>query len=281
MADFPCKTEQIHWTATPGKRYKCLECPDCPAGSQPSVPCGSSVAYGTPVHCISCQLGKTYSDKYGKEACKACTVCSEGKVVKKNCTLFSNSDCDDKCAHGFYSAPFIFSCFPCTQCCNDSKDEIVEECESYGKKCKVRSAPCTNPVPPMAFQTTTDSQTPSTVSQITHPEREITTGTFSVPPSWPANNHKADEGRAIDSEESKTGESRALVILAIVGAALAILGLIVFIVRLFTNDTCRNPCYKNSNPADVYGMVPFQLNRSVSASQAQLNPDGESLFKLH
>jgi len=208
-------------------------------------------------------------------------VCSAGKVVKKNCTLFSNSDCDDKCAHGFYSAPFIFGCFPCTQCCNDSKDEIVEECESYGKKCKVRSAPCTNPVPPTAFQTTTDSQTPSTLSQITHPEREITTGTFSVPPSWPANNHEADEGRAIDSKESKTGESRALVILAIVGAALAILGLIVFIVRLFTNDTCRYPCYKNSNPADVYGMVPFQLNRSVSASQAQLNPDGESLFKLH
>ena len=163
-ADFPCKTEQIHWVATSGKRYECLECPNCTTGSQPSVPCGSSVAYGTPVHCISCQLGKTYSNKYGKEPCKACTVCSQGKAIKKNCTLFSNSECDDKCAHGFYSEPFTFSCFPCTQCCNDSKDEMVEECANYGKKCKVRLASCSN-VP------TTASQSEKTFIKTTQPGR--------------------------------------------------------------------------------------------------------------
>ena len=116
------------------------------------------------------------------------------------------------------------------------------------------------------------SQTPTAVSQITHPEREITKGTFSVPPSWPVNNRKADGGKAIDSRETNTGESRALVILAIVGAALAIN---IFIARLFTYDTCRYPCQKNSNHADVYDMVPFQIKRPVSTSQAQLNPDGE------
>lgn len=143
-ADFQCKTQQIHWIGSPGRRYKCLECPDCPAVLQPSVPCGSSVAFGTSIHCVPCQLGNTYSDKYGKTQCEACTVCSKGKAIKKNCTLFSNAESDDKCASGFYPVPFIFDCFPCAKCCGDGKDEMALECANYENKCKVRSTPCTN-----------------------------------------------------------------------------------------------------------------------------------------
>ena len=43
------------------------------------MPCGTSVKYGTPVHCVSCQPGKTYSGKYDKAQCMACTICSTGK----------------------------------------------------------------------------------------------------------------------------------------------------------------------------------------------------------
>ena len=229
-ADFPCKTEQIHWVATSGKQYECLECPNCTTGLQPSVPCGSSVAYGTPVHCISCQLGKTYSNKYGKEPCKACTVCSQGKAIKKNCTLFSNSECDDKCTHGFYSEPFTFSCFPCTQCCNDSKDEMVEECANYGKKCKVRLASCSN-VP------TTASQSEKTSIKTTQPGRmQIDMRTLlvphltkplisSVPPSLPGNNRQVIGGKQIEPGENNS-ESKTLMILVTTGAVIAILAML-------------------------------------------------------
>jgi len=273
MADFPCKTEQIHWIATSEKRYKCLECPDCPAGSQPSVPCGSSVAYRTPVHCISCQLGKTYSDKYGKEACKACTVCSQGKAIKKNCTLFSNSECDDKCAHGFYSEPFIFDCFRCARCCNDSKDEIAKGCANYGKKCKVRSTPCSN-VPTMASQTTVDSQTTSI--KTTQPGRmQIKTRTLlsphltvqptsSVPSSLPGNNRQVIGGKATDSGENNRENNTPFIVATAcaVTATLAILGLI-------TSIVCRRQSNHGIN--NIGGNEPDQLNRVASTSQEQLN----------
>ena len=111
---------------------------------QSSVPCGSSVAFGTSIHCVPYQLGKTYSDKCGKMQCEAYTVCSKGKAIKRNCTLFSNAKCDDKCASGFYPEPFIFDCFPCAKCCGDGMDEIALECQNYENKCKVRLTPCTN-----------------------------------------------------------------------------------------------------------------------------------------
>ena len=112
-------------------------------GSEISVPCGTSVKYGTPIHCVSCQLGKTYSEKYDKAQCKACTVCSTGKALVKNCTLVSNTRCSTECQKGFYSFPFSFACWPCSDCCHDGKDELPKECSgNYLKKCKMRSSPC-------------------------------------------------------------------------------------------------------------------------------------------
>jgi len=43
-----------------------------------------------------------------------------------------------------FTVPFVFGCFRCTQCCGDGKDEIAKECANFEKKCKVRSAPCSN-----------------------------------------------------------------------------------------------------------------------------------------
>ena len=112
-------------------------------GSEISVPCGTSVKYGTPIHCVSCQLGKTYSEEYDKAQCKACTICSTGKALVKNCTLVSNTRCSTECQKGFYSFPFSFACWPCSNCCHDGKDELPKECSgNYLKKCKMRSSPC-------------------------------------------------------------------------------------------------------------------------------------------
>ena len=139
-----CKTpEQIRWVQAAGNtRYKCLDCPDCPAGSEPSVPCGSSVPYGTPVHCVSCKLGETYSNNYGKHQCESCTVCSEGRAIKTNCTLFVNTKCDDKCTDGYYPVAFIFQCLRCAECCGNENDELASECANGPKKCKTRSLSC-------------------------------------------------------------------------------------------------------------------------------------------
>ena len=137
-----CKPDQIVWKSN--TRYKCLECRECPEGTQPSVPCGSSVKYGTPVHCVQCDLGRTYSKSHGKSQCRSCTVCSEGKAVKKNCTLSANTECGDGCIEGYYYERPIFKCFRCAKCCGDEHDENATDCASGENKCKIRSTakPC-------------------------------------------------------------------------------------------------------------------------------------------
>ena len=53
-----------------------------------------------------------------------------------------NTECDDKCGHEFYTAHLISGCLPCTQCCDDEKDELTKECMNSNKKCKMRFTPC-------------------------------------------------------------------------------------------------------------------------------------------
>ena len=168
-AEKSCKPDQIVWKSD--TRYKCLECPDCPAGFQPSVSCGSSVEYGTPVHCVKCALG-TYSNIYGKIQCHSCTVCSEGKAIKNNCSLFANTECDDKCIDGYYHEALISDCFRCAECCGDEHDEKAMDCAGGKKKCKIRSTgkPCkrkesTTGGTTMTTTTTSDNKLSSTTSQ--------------------------------------------------------------------------------------------------------------------
>ena len=304
-ADFPCKTQQIHWIGSPGRRYKCLECPDCPAGLQPSVPCGSSVAFGTSIHCVPCQLDKTYSNKYGKVQCEACTVCSKGKAIKKNCTLFSNAECDDKCASGFYPEPFIFDCFPCAKCCGDGEDETALECANYENKCKVRSTPCTNvpatkaaditthilkrlsPTKPSKTSTATQAkrhsqtttQRTSSAMHRTRPvrlENESTArlrthitklpSTSSVSSTLSANNRKAVQGRVIVSRE-KNGESNPFVILTAALASLTMLAILGLVAFIVCE---RRGNLRGNDVATVER--PTQRDQAASSLQVQMNP---------
>lgn len=141
-AQNPCNQDQITWKSK--VKYRCLECRDCPEGFQPSVHCGSTVKYGTPVHCVQCDLGRTYSDSNGKFPCHKCKDCPEGKAVKKNCTLVANTECDNKCINGYYLEPLISTCFRCAECCGDEHDEKATDCASGKNKCKMRytSQPC-------------------------------------------------------------------------------------------------------------------------------------------
>lgn len=278
VADFPCKPEQIHWNATTGRRYRCLECPDCPAGSQPSVPCGTSVAYRTPVHCISCQLGRTYSDNYGKARCKACTVCSEGKAIKRNCTLFSNTKCDDKCAEGYYHLPFVFNCFRCEKCCGDGKDEMAQECAHYQNKCKARSVPCPD-MPTKASKTsphgrlsTRQSQKISMTLQTTQQERQSRVS--QIPTSfWSGNSDYTGGGMTWpESREGSTENKTLWVAVALLVAVLAILILLaVFSMRQSNQPGFRCHCFFTNASSAVL----FNRQHPASTSQERLNLVGE------
>ena len=279
VADFPCEPEQIHWNATTGRRYRCLECPDCPAGLQPSVPCGTSVAYGTPVHCISCQFGRTYSKNYGKARCEACTVCAEGKLIKRNCTLSSNTECDDKCSEGYYHVPFVFNCFRCEKCCGDEKDEIAQECKHHQSKCKARSVPCPD-IPTKASETspthgrlpTRQSAKISVTLHTTQQERQSRVS--QIPTStWSGNSGYAGGGTMwSESREGSTENKTLLVAVALVVAVLAILILLVVFLKSASNQpgfTCH--CYSINIPSAL------RFNRQLpeSTSQDRLDLVGE------
>lgn len=217
-----CKTpEQIRWVSAGNTRYKCLDCPQCPEGSQPSVPCGSSVPYGTPVHCVSCKLGETYSNNYGNHQCESCTVCPEGRAIKTNCTLFVNTECDDKCIDGYYPVAFIFQCLRCAECCGDENDELASECANGPKKCKVRSLPCDKKDKTShrkAFSPVKIKKETSTVLYPTHttekrllvrahnpPVNQPTPSEASISwdPGWQdSNNREAEEGKKDDGNKA-------------------------------------------------------------------------------
>ncbi|XP_078370091.1 uncharacterized protein LOC144653853 isoform X2 [Oculina patagonica] len=222
-ANFPCKPEQIHWNNTKGKSYKCLDCPDCPAGSQPSVACGSSVKYGTPVHCVSCELGKTYSNNYDNAQCKACTICSKGRAVKKNCTLFTNTKCDTKCGHGFYTFPLISSCLPCTQCCDDGKDEFATECMDNKNKCKVRHTACAHvqtvsskpPVRSRITLPTTNTSEIKTKTGAVNKEENLLSDKLStsITPTWSVDNKALKDETVMSGKQD--GTSIVVIMLAV------------------------------------------------------------------
>lgn len=189
-AEKSCKPDQIVWKSD--TRYKCLECPDCPAGSQPSVSCGSSVEYRTPVRCVKCTLGRTYSNIYGKSQCQECTVCSEGRAIKNNCSLFANTECDDKCIDGYYHEALIFKCFRCAECCGDEHDEKAMDCAGGEKKCKIRSTrkPCKRKESSTGATTTTSSTTTTTTATTSDNKLSSTTSqpikqesTTTIPPT--------------------------------------------------------------------------------------------------
>ena len=286
-----CKTpEQIRWVSAGNTRYKCLNCPDCPAGSEPSVPCGSSVPYGTPVHCVSCKLGETYSNNYGKHQCESCTVCSEGRAIKTNCTLFVNTECDDKCTDGYYPVAFIFQCLRCAECCGDENDELASECANGPKKCKVRSLPCDRKDTRASEAATSDRKASSpmkiknetsTVLYLTHTTEKRLLGRAHNPPvnqptpseasiSWDpgrqdSNNREAEEGKKDDGNK-----------VLIIVFSLLVFTTLVTIVLIFCWTLRQGRLQRFFSAGGVAGndrALPIPLEPIASSSQeSQMNP---------
>lgn len=181
-ANSSCNPEQVIWTNTVGKAgFKCLDCPSCPPGSEPSVPCGTKIENWTDISCVPCQPGKTYSNKNDTAHCKPCTVCSTGRAILKNCTHKSNSQCS-RCKEGFYYELLSFSCRPCSECCGDDKDFVASECSRYKHKCKVRSTTCSEKVRSIKSTPRLKKSTPlPSIASTYHPLNSVITNKTKKP----------------------------------------------------------------------------------------------------
>ena len=295
-ANFPCKPEQIHWNTTVGKRPKCYDCPDCPPGTEPSIPCGTSVHDRPDIHCVSCKLGKTFSDKYDTSQCKACTICSEGKAVKNSCNLTENTKCENECGPGFYTVRLIFGCSPCAQCCGDGKDVLAAECANNKKQCRVRHTPCTRvkttPSKPTKRNYSTSKPTKrnystANTSPTVHTTGDTTTVTLyeeekstsrelnvSITPTSALDN----EVLQIQNVESgqRDGIISAVVILLIVAAALCVVFTVVIVKGIIpVRDMLRSSREQNLNNEGrniSQGRTPPLPHSSARSSQDSATP---------
>jgi len=204
-----CNQDQITWKSK--VKYRCLECRECPEEFRPSVHCGSTVKYGTPVHCVQCDLGRTYWDSNGTSQCHKCKDClTEGKAVKKNCTLVANTECDNRCINGYYLEPIVSTCLRCAECCGDEYDEKATDCASGENKCKIRftSKPCkkkesgteaTNgkkaPSTVLLHDGTTSQTTTEKVKETTTTVRPTTQGDVVTPSSGDTMEHKEKDNK--------------------------------------------------------------------------------------
>ena len=203
-------------------------------------------------------------------------MCFPGKAIKKNCTVSSNTECDDKCLRGYYKEQFIFGCHPCTECCNDEKDEIAEECVNSKKKCKVRSMPCK--------RESTLSSTAGTVGQSTltalqtghKPRKQAST----IPPSLPGNSRVVDDGDKLANFQKDNTNGNDNTVIITVSAVFAVLGVLIAIVIVLVLvyqgqipiDTALCRCDRRSN--DDGEMEGYH---STTTSQEQLQ-QGKKFF---
>ena len=121
-----CRDDQYLVVSREKASAHCVNCKSCKAGTSLTPRCGSLVESIDDVRCINCTLRETFSDKTGKQLCKACSTCSVGQKELTPCNLTHDRVCG-KCAKGFYSTNGT-ECKPCSACCNDKQDVRSPEC---------------------------------------------------------------------------------------------------------------------------------------------------------
>ncbi|KAL9971996.1 hypothetical protein ACROYT_G018227 [Oculina patagonica] len=99
----------------------CVDCLMCPAGMEPSVPCGGRAHWpGVHMVCVPCLPGLTYSDQPSKYRCRPCTACPPGAVVISWCSVHTNTRCstNSRCLPNqiTISSGFKPTCADCIKC---------------------------------------------------------------------------------------------------------------------------------------------------------------------
>ena len=127
-----CSDQQFSVLAESGT-IGCRDCPSCPEGYEVTPACGTEILHNASIGCVPCVAGKTFSDTLGVRACHTCGICSKGRVIKHNCTQQSQIVCGNRCTDkDMYFNGHTGDCQPCSQCCNDGSDMVIEECREKG-----------------------------------------------------------------------------------------------------------------------------------------------------
>lgn len=96
------------------ERVKCISCPRCPSGMEPTPPCGTTLAVKLKGECVPCRTG-TYSNLASSDACKTCTDCGSRDNIKP-CTTERDAECKE-CPRFYFEDQRTNTCKHCDFCC--------------------------------------------------------------------------------------------------------------------------------------------------------------------
>ena len=109
----------------------CKDCLWCSIGFGPSVTCGGSVIGNTPIRCVKCLPGTSYSSEYSANGCTDCSKCGPHRTIARDCTGISDRKCGD-CDKGFYFDSTTSMCQRCSYCCSDGQNFPMKKCIADG-----------------------------------------------------------------------------------------------------------------------------------------------------
>lgn len=164
-----CASNQISFSH--GSKLTCIDCVECSVGEEPSIACGSLVTVSPRQQCMSCKPG-TFSDMYGTQPCRPCRGCDKEELVERKCTQTSDTVCVS-CEANQYFDHELWSCAPCSICCNDKENQYPQECSHLTiRKCKLKM--CLTNTSPFKAVSATTMQTSTAVSATTMKTLTIT-----------------------------------------------------------------------------------------------------------
>ena len=126
----------------------CLACRNCSAGFGLFPQCGTRIKDNeTKNECKACVCGKTYSAHEDISSCEPCGSCADHQTIVKNCTLYSDSQCEDTCSKGYYFEDFTGDCQPCSWCCSDGSNKVRSGCKDmpFYKQCDTNTVKSCKP----------------------------------------------------------------------------------------------------------------------------------------
>lgn len=106
-----------------GERVKCISCPRCPPGMEPTPPCGTTLAVKLKGECVPCRTGR-YSSFASSDACKTCTDCgSRDNLI--SCTTERDAECKE-CPWFHFEDQTTNTCKHCDFCCGRNPSDRLK-----------------------------------------------------------------------------------------------------------------------------------------------------------
>lgn len=171
----------------------CWPFPKCNDGQEASVKPGSLHPQGTKIECMDC-LEDYFSNNHTNKRCRRCTSCGDNKELSP-----CERSRDRQCSHSCISSEFYFNvtdqqCYPCTECCGASDEDIEHQCVSMRrgtviggngeKHCKASfksSQQCSNELPLKKNVSSPACGNSSITSNSSFETRECSCGNSSLP----------------------------------------------------------------------------------------------------